>query len=295
MNNKIIFFGTEDYSLGTLRTLVEHNFPIAAVITKPDAPSGRGQKITAPPVKPYAELHNIPVWQPTKVSDLNEKISSFQPATGVLVAFGKIIPQSTIDLFSPGIINLHPSLLPRWRGPSPIEATISNRDTQAGVTLIQLNAEMDAGPVYLQKKIDLKGDETKLELYQSLFKLGGEMLIENLPDILSGALQPTPQSADGVTYCSLLSKNMSLLDPSKLTASEAEAHVRAHLSFPRSKIQLGEHPLIVTKAHIASEPNANIAVQFRDGNYLVVDELIAPSGKTMDSDTFQRGYPTKEP
>ena len=115
----IIFFGTEAYSLIALKALYEAGFPIRAVITKPDMRSGRGHKLTEPPVKTFARQHDILVWQPNKLRDLTPDITALQPVAGVLVAYGKIIPQSIIDLFTPGIINLHPSLLPKWRGPSP--------------------------------------------------------------------------------------------------------------------------------------------------------------------------------
>lgn len=160
-SHKIIFFGTEDNSLATLQRLVEHGFSVAAVITKPDAARGRGQKITEPPVKTYAKQHEIPVWQPDKLREIIDNIKNLQPIAGVLVSYGKIIPQSVIDLFEPGIINIHPSLLPRWRGPSPIEAAISHRDEKTGVTIMKLDARMDGGPIYAQEKIQLDQTETK--------------------------------------------------------------------------------------------------------------------------------------
>lgn len=289
MNNKIIFFGTESYSIDTLKSLIDAGYPIASVVTKADAPSGRGHNLTEPPIKTFAKLHDIPVWQPDKVGDLADEIAKLQPVTGVLVAYGKIIPQRIIDLFTPGIINVHPSLLPRWRGPSPIETAIANRDTETGVTLIQLNAEMDAGAIYAQRKITLRQTETKPELYQTLFSLGSQMLLDYLPDIMTGSLQPTPQPTTGVTYCSLMSKNMSLLNPETMTALEAEAHVRAYTDFPRSKIQLADHLVIVTKAHI-STAQTPLDLLFKDGQFLAIDELIAPSGKTMSGDAFRRGY-----
>ena len=287
---KIIFFGTEDYSLGTLKVLVENGFSIAAVVTKPDAPRGRGNKLAAPPVKTFALEYNIPVWQPAKLRDIADDIRALQPVAGVLVAYGKIIPQAIIDLFTPGIVNLHPSLLPRWRGPSPIEATIAQRDTETGVSIMQLEAGMDSGPVYAQQIITLRGNETKPELYAELFSLGEQMLVDRLPNILSGELQPTPQDENRATYCALLSKDDSLLNPTTMTAPGANAHVRAHLGFPRSRITLGEHTLIVTSAHVSTTHEHPLSIKFKDGNYLVVDQLIAPSGKTMTAEAYLRGY-----
>ncbi len=290
---KIIFFGTEEHSLGTLKALVEHGTEIAAVITKPDAPRGRGHKLTQPPVKEFATAHNIPVWQPNKLIDIVDDIRQLQPVAGVLVAYGKIIPQRVIDLFNPGIINLHPSLLPKWRGPSPIEATIANQDTETGISIMQLEAGMDSGPVYIQKTIPLSDNESKLDLYNSLFSLGNQTLINFLPDILSGKLMPTPQDDQQATYCSLLSKDMSQLNPETMTAAEANAHVRAYLGFPRSRLQFNDNDLIITQAHASTMSEHNLSVKFKDGQFLTVDELIAPSGKTMAAKAYLNGLNTR--
>ena len=290
---KIIFFGTEEHSLGTLKALVEHGMEIAAVITKPDAPRGRGHKLTQPPVKEFATAHNIPVWQPNKLIDIVDDIRQLQPVAGVLVAYGKIIPQRVIDLFNPGIINLHPSLLPKWRGPSPIEATIANQDTETGISIMQLEAGMDSGPVYIQKTIPLSGNESKLDLYNSLFSLGNQTLINSLPDILSGKLMPTPQDDQQATYCSLLSKEMSQLNPETMTAAEANAHVRAYLGFPRSRLQFNDNDLIITQAHVSPIYEHVLSVKFKDGQFLTVDELIAPSGKTMAAKAYLNGLNTR--
>ncbi len=290
---KIIFFGTEEHSLGTLKALVEYGTEIAAVITKPDAPRGRGHKLTQPPVKKFATAHNIPVLQPNKLIEIIDDIRQLHPVAGVLVAYGKIIPQRVIDLFNPGIINLHPSLLPKWRGPSPIEATIANQDTETGISIMQLEAGMDSGPVYIQKTIPLSGNESKLDLYNSLFSLGNQTLINSLPDILSGKLMPTTQDDQQATYCSLLSKEMSQLSPETMTAAEANAHVRAYLGFPRSRLQLNDNSLIITQAHASPIYEHDLSVKFKDSQFLTVDELIAPSGKTMAAKAYLNGLNTR--
>ena len=290
MTDRIIFFGTEAFSADALRALIASNFNVVAVVTKPDQPKGRGHKLTEPLVKTIAREHDIPVWQPTKLADVAEQITSLQPVAGVLVSYGKIIPQSIIDLFTPGIINVHPSLLPRYRGPSPIEAAIIHHDNQTGVTIMQLSAAMDAGPIYAQHIIPLDHTETKPALYATLSHIGNQLLIDTLPDILSGALTPTPQNDADVTYCSLLSKQDGLLDPADLTAVQAEARVRAFLGFPRTRLPLGDQTLIITRAHVSKTAETPLSVQFSDGNYLAPDELIAPSCKTMTAEAFLRGH-----
>lgn len=285
----IVFFGTEEYSLIALKALYEAQFPIAAVITKPDAPKGRGGKLAEPAVKKFAHAHNIPVWQPTSLKDVYENILALGRPIGILVSYGKIIPQSIIDLFTPGIINLHPSLLPKYRGPSPIEAAMINLDDTTGVSIMKLDAKMDAGPIYYQTEIPLTKQESRTELYNKLFSIGSKKLVEVLPQIVNN-LQPTPQNHNEATYCQLLSKDNSLLDPTTLTAAQAEARIRAYIGFPRTKITVNDQQIIITKAHIAPQPETIIDQRFIDDNYLIVDEIISPvSGKTMPAQSYLNG------
>lgn len=270
--------------------LVDNGFNVVCVVTKPDTRRGRGHKLAEPPVKVFAKSHNIPVLQPNKVGEITEHIKRLQPVAGILVAYGKIIPQSIIDLFTPGIINVHPSLLPKYRGPSPIESAIANRDHETGVSIMQLDKKMDAGPVYSQITQPLNEKETKPELYDKLFHDGTALLIKNLPDIINNTIIPTPQNDNNATYCQLLTKENSWIDPDRMTAAEADAHVRAHLGFPRSRINIGGRDIIITKSHCDDIPKSPLDQKFSDGNYLIIDELIAPSGKTMNAEDYLRGY-----
>lgn len=286
----IVFFGTEQHSLITLRALQATEHTVVAVITKPDTPRGRGGKLAEPAVKTFARQHGISVWQPTKLGDIADDIASLAAPLGVLVSYGKLIPQSIIDLFPRGIINIHPSLLPRYRGPSPIEAAMTHRDSVTGVSLMQLDAAMDAGPIYHQTSIKLYGTETRAGLYERLFTLGSQKLIGLLPHIADGSLQPTPQNDSHATYCRLLSKADAPLDPSTLTAPQAEARVRAYLGFPRTTLAIHNLRLIVTAAHIAASPTTPLDQQFADGQYLIIDQLISPtSGKHLSAAAFLRG------
>ena len=263
-----------------------------AVITKPDSRRGRSNKLIQPAVKQFASQHRIPVWQPKRLKDIISDIKNITPRpTGVLVSYGKIIPQTIIDLFQPGIINVHPSLLPKYRGPSPIESAIANRDKITGVTIMQLEQAMDAGPIYHQETYPLDFTETQPELYQTLGQLGAQLLTQKLPDIINGILQPTPQDNSRATYCSLLSKDDSRLDPQQLTADQIEAKIRAHLTYPRSRLKIGQYDLIITKARATSTPETPLDIKCADGTYLAIDELIAPSGKTISAEAFLRGHP----
>lgn len=293
----IIFFGTDDFSAATLRELIEKGFTIGAVVTKPDSPKGRGRGMTKPITKEIAEEHTIPVWQPTKVTEIIENIQNLIKATGaspvgVLVSYGKIIPQSVIDLFEPGIFNVHPSLLPKYRGPSPVETAILNGDTETGVTIMQLEAAMDAGPIYSQITVRLNDTETGPELREHLAALGAQELCSQLPKIISGALVPTPQDDTSATYCRLFTKEDAQLNPAVLSAEQAERQVRAHLGFPKTKVTVAGHSVVITKAHTqtTTEAPTPLDIPCADGRFLRIDELIAPSGKKMPAQAFLNGY-----
>lgn len=286
----LVFFGTEEFSLTALTGLIEGGYTIAAVVTKPDSRKGRGQQLVPPSVKVVAERHNIPVLQPQKLSDIIEDIQALDHPVGILVSYGKIIPQSIIDLFEPGIINLHPSLLPLYRGPSPIESAIKNGDSATGVSIMQLSAKMDAGPVYAAKEYPLLDTETRPELYHTLATIGTNLLLETLPQIIDGSLQPIEQDESKATYCQLLQKQDAPLTPNTLSAHAAECLVRAHIGFPKTKIDIEGVSVIITKAHVSDEKNTPLDILCQDGAFLSIDELIAPSGRRMDSAAFLRGY-----
>jgi len=290
ISQKIVFFGTEEFSTYSLKKLIEAGYTIAAVVTKPDNRKGRGQKLTEPPVKTIALQHNIPVLQPQKIMDISDELKSIDHPLGVLVSYGKIIPQAIIDLFTPGIVNVHPSLLPTYRGPSPIESAIEHGDQETGVTIMQLSAEMDAGPIYAYIPHELTGRETRPELYTTLGQLGAELLLAVLPDIAHGRMMPGLQDDSISSYSSLLNKSDAYLQPQTQTASEAERLIRAHLGFPKSKLSVQGHEIIITKAHVTDQQETPLDVAFKGGTYLSVDELIAPSGKLMNAAAFLRGY-----
>lgn len=288
ISSTILFFGTEDFSCTTLKALVESGYPVGAVITKPDARRGRGKGVVEPAVKSYAMQHNIPVWQPDHIMDIAEAITAFEKPVGVLVSYGKILPQQIIDLFSPGIINVHPSLLPSYRGPTPIESAISNGDSTTGISIIQLSAAMDAGPIYHQTVHLLTGYETKLELYDTLAKKGAEALLEVLPDIVNGNLTPKPQNDSHASYCTLLSKRDTYVNPMTLTATQLERRIRAHMGFPKTRLPFHGNEMIVTRAHTTDTSSAT-TITCKDTTLLAIDQLIAPSGKTMSAEAYLRG------
>ncbi|HVO86140.1 MAG TPA: methionyl-tRNA formyltransferase [Candidatus Binatia bacterium] len=289
MSKKLIFFGTEDFSATSLRALLDGEYEIAAVVTKPDAKAGRGQKLSLSKVKQLAQQADIRLFQPEKVADINEQLASLEVDYAVLVAYGKIIPSSTLGIFAGGIINLHPSLLPKYRGPSPIETAILNGDEKTGVSLIKLTSGMDEGPIYVQKVVDILPDANRLSLSAFLSKIGSELLVDKLPDILSGNLEPKPQDNSAATYCNLLSKQDGLVDWSE-PAVTIERKIRAFLGYPRSRTKLHDKDVIITRARVADDKqNGSLVVGCNPG-WLEILELIAPSGRSISGADFLRGY-----
>lgn len=288
----IIFFGTEDFSAVSLQKLIDEGFKIAGIITKPDSRKGRGQKFQAPKVKQTGEKFNIPVLQPQKMSEITDFVKKFEKPVGVLVSFGRIIPQEIIDLFTPAIVNVHPSLLPKYRGSSPIESAILNGDEKTGVSLMKLSKEMDAGDVYSQEEIELSKTETASDLYKTCGEIGAEMLVRDLPKIISGEIKGQKQDDSQAEYCQLLKKSDALLSQDEQTAEQAEQQIRAFEIFPKSKIKLGEHLIIVKSAKVVSSnpENSPLTLKFAEGTFLKLERLITPNGKETTAESFGNGY-----
>lgn len=290
---KIVFFGTEDFSAPTLEALIESNYKIVAVVTKPDSVRGRGHKVDSPAVAKIAASHNIEVLQPQKLSDARNRLASIGAPIGILVSYGKIIPESIINTFPKGIVNLHPSLLPQYRGPSPIETAILNGDTETGLTLMALAKEMDAGPIYYQEKVTLSGTETRPELYETLSRRGAELMIEKMPEILDGTLQLRPQDDSLASYCQLIDRQADgYIYPSTMTAIECERRVRAFLNWPKTRLNYLGQEIIVTKVRILDNYKGDSwpdVIKCHDNTYLQIVELIATSGKRMKTADYLRG------
>lgn len=285
----IIFFGTDNFSLSILRKIVDSGYKVHAVITKPDSKSGRGQKLTQSPVKIFAEQNNIEVWQPNKLIDVEDKIKNLNNPLGILVSYGKIIPEVIIDLFNPGIINIHPSLLPKYRGPSPIESAILNMDSKTGVSIMQLDSGMDSGPIYKQVEIELSGREYAPELYEIVSKVSGDILIDILPQIINGSLQPTSQDDSKATFCKIIDKSEAWIDFNNITAQQAESHIRAFITYPKSKARILNQDIIITAAHISESKSTLLDIKCADEKYLSIDELINQNGRKINSAAFLNG------
>ncbi|HEU5121844.1 MAG TPA: methionyl-tRNA formyltransferase, partial [Candidatus Saccharimonadales bacterium] len=292
---KILFFGNERLVSGlksteapVLRGLIERGYTVSAIISHHHDTRSRNNRELE--VAEIGKQYNIPVLLPNKPTEIIDQIVGFNAEAAVLVAYGRIIPQRVIDLFPKGIVNIHPSLLPKYRGPTPIESAILNGDTETGVSLMQLTAGMDSGPIFGQTQLSLKGTENKFDIYNQLSQKGAELLFTLLPPILDGSLQPTPQDEINTTYCQLLSKEDALLNFAELTAVEAERRIRAFLGFPKTKATIAGHTVIITKAHVTSAGGTLLDIPCKGGDFLSIDELIAPSGRSMTGRAFLQGY-----
>lgn len=245
---RVIFFGTEDISVPTLNKLIQdERYDVVAVVTKPDAACGRGRTLAAPAVKQAARVHNVTVFQPTKVSEINDDLAALRPDAGALVAYGKLIPDSTLALFSHGIVNFHPSMLPVYRGPSPIVTAIMRGDSFTGLTLMRVSHDMDAGEIYYQEKVAIGADETVEELNARFGARGAELMAGKLADIVSGKIRGLPQDDDLATYCHMIAKADGDLDPATMTARECYNRWRALHAWPKCRIKLAGESVIVTK------------------------------------------------
>lgn len=210
---RFAFFGTPDISVTVLNELESTGLLPALVVTAPDRQQGRGMKLTASPVKQWAVEHGIPVVQPAKSSEIAESIGTEPWDVFVLVAYGKILPQSAIDLPRHGIVNVHPSLLPRFRGPSPVRSAILENEKHTGVTLMLLDSEMDHGPIIAQKKVEVADWPPKgSEFEHTLMREGGKLLGEMLPHWVDGDIEAREQNHDLATYCVKMQKEDGLLD-----------------------------------------------------------------------------------
>lgn len=224
----ILFMGTPDFAQESLKSLVENNYKIIGVVTNPDKPKGRGMKLVASPVKEYALEKNIPVYQPIKVRNNKEfidKIKTLNPDVICVVAYGKILPKEILEIPKYGCINVHASLLPKYRGAAPIQWAVLNGDKETGVTTMYMDVGMDTGDMILKEKVEIGEDETTGELWDRLSKIGGELLVETLKQIENGTA-PREKQSDNFTMAPMLNKEMSKIDWKNKTAQEIKNLVR---------------------------------------------------------------------
>lgn len=293
--------GTPEFSLPGLASLIgDPSFEIVGVFTQPDKPVGRKQILTAPPIKTLARKNNLPVFQPEKIKDELETIKNLQPDLIVVIAYGKIIPQSILDIPIYGCINVHASLLPKYRGAACLNAPILNGDSETGVTIMQMEVGLDTGPILRQTKIKLNGQETLKIIHDKLSFLGAEILIPTIHDFIAKKITPQIQDNSQASYIKTLKKEDGKIDWNK-SAQEIERMIRAYNPWPGTytlkedkiiKITEVENKILQTNEHKIGElflNDDNLAVQCGQDS-LVILKLQPAGKKIMTSKDFLRGY-----
>jgi len=286
---RIIFMGTPDFAVSSLEACFDIG-DVVAVVTQPDKPKGRGNTVTAPPVKELALSRGVPVLQPAKLRTppFSEELRRFAPDVCVVTAYGRILPKDILDLPAKGCVNVHGSLLPRFRGAAPIQWSIAHGDTETGVTLMVMDEGLDTGPMLAMKRLPIAPDETSATLYPKLAALGGELLRESLPAYLRGELKPVPQPSEGVVLAPIIEKDEGRLDFTR-PAVALERRLRAFTPWPGAFTTLGGKLLKVHRVRVARGQGApgtvlsagadGIEVACGEGSLVLLE--VQPEGKRV--------------
>lgn len=294
----VVYLGTSDFAVAVLQRLVGVDLTPSLVVTRPDRPKGRGRKLAAPPVALYAQAENLELYQPENINseEAYERIAAHKPDCLCVCAFGALIGDRLLDSWEP--VNVHPSLLPRWRGAAPIERAIMAGDSETGVSIMRLVAELDAGPVYLTRTEPIRSDDTYGTLSDRLAPLAGELLIE----VLKAGPEPVEQSATGLTYAEKIVADDRTLNPQR-TADELDRQVRALTPHIGARLQLPNGELLgvrsvavssaaftdsVTGALVEHEGSLNLVCA--DHTALELLTVQPAGGKAMSGADYLRGY-----
>ena len=297
-STRTVFMGSPEFALPTLQALAE-SLPVVGVVTQPDRPAGRGRVLTPPPVKLLAQSLGFPVIQPARLREAEamEQLHAWAPDIIVVAAFGQILRPAVLDLPRYGCINVHASLLPRWRGAAPIQAALLAGDEHSGVTIMRMDAGIDTGPTLSQRSLAVLPEDNTLSLGARLAELGAQLLLETLPGYLNGELLPQPQAEIGATYAPMLKKEEGALDFTR-PAEDLARQVRAFYPWPGAFTYWNDLLLKIHRAHAISisgyAPGHRL---IHDGlpaiatpaGLLVIDELQPAGKKSLPGQQFLQG------
>ena len=303
---KVIFMGTPDFAVGTLEEIMKAGHEVALVVTQPDKPKGRGGAVQFPPVKECAIAHNLPVFQPNKIRETEnvEYLRSFDADIMVVAAFGQILPKSILDMPKYGCINVHASLLPKYRGAAPIQWAILNGDEFTGVTIQRMDIGVDTGDMIAKKQLRIAEDETGGSLFDKLAEIGATLCVETMDSIEKGTAQYIPQDSEQATHVSMIDKELGNIDWSK-SAVEIERLIRGLNPWPSAFTRLNGKTFKIWKAKVMPENTDNkpgtvtkvikdsMEVQTGDG-VLSLLEVQLEGKKRMEIDAFLRGCQVEE-
>ena len=304
---RIVFMGTPDFAVPSLEALVAAGHQVCGVFSQPDKPVGRHQNKTKPtPVKASALAHDIPVFQPETLRDgaALEQLSSLAPELVVVAAYGRVLPDEMLALPPKGCINVHSSLLPKYRGSAPIHWAVVNGDKETGVTIMHMAHELDAGDVIAQVRTPIGPEETVGQVHDRLAQLGGELLVQVVADIAAGTAQRTPQDPDQVTYAPMLSRALSPIDWQQ-SGQAIHDKIRGLDPWPATSTDiLTGQPVKVFASRLTGETTKKapgtvlaagkegIDVACGDGAVLRILELQAPGSRRMAATDYLRGHPS---
>lgn len=303
---RIVFMGTPDFAAASLKKLIDKKYDIAAVFTQPDKPRDRGMKLSYSPVKELALENNIPVYQPTKLRDgtATELIKSLRPDILVVVAYGRILPDDMLEVPKYGAINVHASLLPKYRGAAPIQWAVLNGDKITGVTTMYLASEMDTGDIIYTTETEIGEFETSGELFDRLMIMGAELLDRTLRDIEAGTAPRTPQDHSKASYVKMLDKSLSPIEWAK-TPREVIKQIYGLQPWPVAtagldgkvfKIYSAEYTQNKTDkapGSVVSAGKKGIEIACLDGETVLITELQAAGKKRMKASDYLLGHPIK--
>ncbi|MEO2068158.1 MAG: methionyl-tRNA formyltransferase [Desulfurobacteriaceae bacterium] len=295
--------GTPDFAVPSLKALFDAGYEIPLVITQPNRPVGRGKKLTPPPVKVVAKELGIPVYQPEKVKgnkELLEKLKEISPDIIVVAAYGRILPDEILELPKFKCLNVHASLLPEYRGASPIQSALLDGKEKTGVTIMLISSELDSGDIISQEELKIEKDDNAKTLHDKLSKLGAKLLVETIPLYVSGKLKPYPQDHSKATYCKPITKDMGKIDW-KLPAEKIFNMVRAFTPWPSAYTSFNGKRIKITKAKVVEGEGVPGEVIKTDnelviatGNKALKILNLKPEGrKEISGEEFIRGYRVK--
>lgn len=297
MNNKkkikIVFLGTPEFSSTILDQLIKNNYKPILVITAPDKPVGRKNIITAPITKILAEKHKIPVLQPSKIKDLKTEIENLKPDLGIVVAYKQIISKDILDIPKYGFLNIHPSLLPKYRGPAPIQTAILNGDKQTGTTIILIDDKIDHGKIVSSASYQMPNNITFEELSRELAEISAELLIQTIPKYINQKIQPKAQNESKVSFTKIIKKENGEIDWSK-SAQEIEKQIRAFDPWPGSFFFLKKKDkkirIKILKAYISKSENSEKISMKCKKDYLIIEKLQQAGKKPLSAEEFKKGF-----
>ena len=303
---RIVFMGTPDFSVPTLKALVDAGHDVAAVVTQPDKPKGRGKEMQMTPVKVQALEYKIPVYQPVKARDPEfvSLLKEMQPDAMVVAAFGQLLPKTILDIPQYGCVNIHASLLPKYRGAAPIQWAVINGDPYTGVSTQRMDEGVDTGDIILEEKVEIRPDETGGSLFDRLAEVGAELCVKTIEAIENGTAVYTPQDNSKATHTAKIHKELGSIDWTK-SAKEIECLIRGLNPWPSAYTRLDGKTLKIWRANVLPDEKKaapGCIIKAEKGSFLVqtgdgVLELLEvqlEGKKRMTTDAFLNGYTVEE-